>query len=264
MANREIGKSAGRKGWAHQRFALPTELKTERSVKAMKWQRIALAVFVVAFLALAGRSCIQRTKVFTTEPSTVIRNPDRFSNKTVILSGQVISALSIGGVGFYLLQDEKGSAITVATQRETPDVGAILRVKGRVRKALQIGAASVIGVEEWERKQIGFDEVKKPMKVLSIGQIRDEAIKYNGQPVLVQGKVVEGADILGAGYFIITDGKEVLTIITSSGSPRIGSLVQVFGVYNRLAFMQGQTIDCLIEIERKAKDWEERAPSQQM
>jgi len=159
-------------------------------VKAMKWQRIALAVFVVAFLALAGRSCIQRTKVFTTEPSTVIRNPDRFSNKTVILSGQVISALSIGGVGFYLLQDEKGSAITVATQRETPDVGAILRVKGRVRKALQIGAASVIGVEEWERKQIGFDEVKKPMKVLSIGQIRDEAIKYNGQPVLVQGKVV--------------------------------------------------------------------------
>ncbi len=220
----------------------------------MRWQRIALAVVVLAFLALVGRSCIQRTKVFTTEPSTIIKNPDRFSNRTVILSGQVISALSIGGVGFYLLQDEKGAAITVATQGETPDVGAILRVKGRVRKALQIGAASVVGVEEWERRQIGFDEVKKPMKVLSIGQIRDEAMRYNGQPVLVEGKVVEGADILGAGYFIIADGKEVLTVITSSGSPRIGSSVQIFGVYNRLAFMQGQTIDCLVEIERKSRE----------
>jgi len=232
----------------------PTNLQLKRSVMLMNWQRIALAAIVLALLVLVGRSCIQRTKVFATEPSTVIRNPDRFNNKVVILSGQVINALSIGGVGFYLLQDEKGSAITVATQRETPDVGAILRVKGRVRKALQIGAASVIGVEEWERRQIGFDEVKKPTKVLSIGQIRDEATRYNGQPVLVQGKVVEGADILGAGYFVIADGKEVLTVITSSGSPRIGSLVQVFGVYNRLASMRGQIIDCLVEIERKTRD----------
>ena len=220
----------------------------------MNWQRVALSVVVIAFLAWAGRSCIQRTKVFTTKPSIVIRNPDRFNNRAVILSGQVISALSIGGVGFYLLQDEGGTAITVATQEETPDIGAILRVKGRVRKALQIGAASIIGVEEWERRQIGFNEVKKPMKVLSIGQIRDEAMRYNGQPVLVGGEVMEGADILGAGYFIIADGKEVLTVITASGSPRIGSLVQVFGVYNRLAFLKGQTIDCLIEIERKARE----------
>ena len=117
---------------------------------------------------------------------------------------------------------------------------------------MQIGAASVVGVEELERKQIGFDKVKKLMKVLSIGQIKDEAMKYNGQPVLVQSEVVEGADILSAGYFIIADGNEVLTVITASGSLRIGSIVQIFGVYNKIAFMQGQTIDCLIEIERKA------------
>jgi len=218
----------------------------------MRWQKAALTVIVLAFLTLAGRSCIQRTKVFTAEPSTIIKNSDRFSNKVVVLNGQVINALSISGVGFYLLQDEKGSAITVSTQRETHDVGTILRVKGRVRKALQIGAASVVGVEELERKQIGFDKVKKLMKVLSIGQIKDEAMKYNGQPVLVQSEVVEGADILSAGYFIIADGNEVLTVITASGSLRIGSIVQIFGVYNKIAFMQGQTIDCLIEIERKA------------
>jgi len=171
----------------------------------------------------------------------------------VVLRGQVINALSIGGAGFYLLQDEKGSAITVAAQRETPDVGAILRVKGRVRKALQIGAASVVGVEEWERKQIGFAEIKKPTRVLSIGQIRDESIRYNGQPVLIQGEVKEGADILGAGYFIISDGTDSMSVITASGSPQIGSLVQVFGVYNRLASMRGQAIGCLVEIERKTK-----------
>jgi len=173
--------------------------KPERLVKAMGWQRSVLAVVVVAFLAIVERIYIQRTKVFATKPSAIIKNPDKFSNKTVILSSQVISALSVSEVGIYLLQDETGSAITVATQRETPDVGVILRVKGRVRKALQVSAAGLIGVEEWERRQIGFGEVKKPMKVLSIGQIRDEAAKYNGQPVLVEGEVVEGADILGVG-----------------------------------------------------------------
>ncbi len=222
---------------------------------AMNWQRVVLAFGVVVFLALLGRSCWQRTQVFATEPSTVIKNPDRFNNRLVTLRGQVISALSVGGVGFYLLQDDKGTAITIATQKETPEVGAILRVKGVVRKALQIGAASLIGVEEWERRQIGFAEVKKPLQVLSIGQLRDDAMRYNGQPVLVMGEVVEGSDILGAGYYILRDvnGKEDLTIITGMGAPRIGTLVQVFGVYNRLANLQGQMVDCLVEIERKTR-----------
>jgi hypothetical protein len=66
---------------------------------------------------------------------------------------------------------------------------------------------------------------------------------------------VEGSDILGAGYYLIRDakGKEDLTIITGMGAPRIGALVQVFGVYNRLANFQGQMVDCLVEIERKTR-----------
>jgi hypothetical protein len=175
---------------------------------AMKWQRVALAFGVVLFLAVLGRSCWQRTQVFAAEPSTVVKNPDRFNNRLVTLRGQVISALSVGGVGFYLLQDDKGAAITVATQKETLEVGAILRVKGVVRKALQIGAVSVIGVEEWERREVGFAEVKKPTEVLSVGQIRDDALRYNGQPVLVMGEVVEGSDILGAGYYILRDARD--------------------------------------------------------
>jgi hypothetical protein len=134
-----------------------------RSVMAMNWQRVVLAFLVVIFLSVLGRSCWQRRQVIAAEPSKVIKNPDRFNNRLVTLRGQVINALNVGGVGFYLLQDDKGAAITIATQKGTPDVGAILWVKGVVRKALQIGAASVIGVEEWERREEGFDEVKKPM-----------------------------------------------------------------------------------------------------
>jgi len=222
---------------------------------AMNWQRVALAFLAVIFLSVLGRSCWQRMQVLATEPSKVIKNPDRFNNRLVTLRGQVINALNVGGVGFYLLQDDKGAAITIATQKGTPDVGAILWVKGVVRKALQIGAASVIGVEEWERREEGFDEVKKPMEVLSVGQIRDDAMRYNGQPVLVMGEVVEGSDILGAGYYILRDArdKENLAVITGSGAPRVGALVQVFGVYNRLANLQGQMVDCLVEIERKTR-----------
>lgn len=248
------------------RFALPEQKISERAIinlerstrlrevtGKMNWQRILVLVagFVVVFFVL--RSCIQRTQVFATEPSAVIRNPDRFNNRIVTLKGQVISVLSVEGVGFYLLQDDKGAAITVVTQKDAPDVGAIVTVKGKVRKAIQIGAASIVGVEEWQRRQIGFTEVKKPMQVLRVGQIRDDSMRYNGQPVLVQGKVIDGADILGAGYYVVQDENESLTVITASGAPRIGVLVQVFGVYNRIANLQGQTVDCLVEIERKTR-----------
>ncbi|MFA0733441.1 MAG: hypothetical protein LKKZDAJK_000283 [Candidatus Fervidibacter sp.] len=80
-------------------------------------------------------------------------------------------------------------------------------------------------------------------------------MRYNGQPVLVMGEVVEGSDILGAGYYILRDArdKENLAVITGSGAPPVGTLVQVFGVYNRLANLQGQMVDCLVKIERKKR-----------
>ena len=217
----------------------------------MNWQRIALIAIACLVVVVLGRSCLRKEQIFATEPSTIIHNPDRFNNKGVLVKGQVISALSIGGTGLYLLQDNKGTAITVVTYKDTPDVGALLIVRGIVRKALQIGAASLTGVEERSRKQIGFAEVKKPAKVWRISEVRDEAMRLNGQPILVVGTVREGSDILGAGYYVLQDDKETLTVITGMGTPRVGKMVQVFGVYNRLAQIQGQTVDYLIELDRK-------------
>ncbi len=217
----------------------------------MSWQRIVLVGLICLGVIFAGRSCLNRQRIFASEPSTITRNPDRFNNKKVLIKGQVITVLSIGGTGVYLLQDEKGAAIPIVTYKDTPDVGAFLVVQGIVRKALQIGAASLLGVEEISRTQTGFAEVKKPAKVWRIGEVRDEAMRLNGQPILVIGKVQEGADILGAGYYVLQDEKETLTVITGMGTPRIGKIVQVFGVYNRLAQIQGQTMDCLIELDRK-------------
>jgi hypothetical protein len=226
------------------------ELAT-KAVIAMNFWRLALIVLVLLTVAIAVCFYLHCAQVFVTEPSTIIRNPDEFSNRIVTVRGQVISALSIGGAGLYLLQDSKGVVIPVATYQETPDVGAILRVKGRVHKALQIGAASVVGLEEIERKQVRFEEVEKPMKVLPVRKLREDAAKYNGKLVLVQGVIKEGADILGVGYYTIADEKETLTVVTASGAPKIGVAAQVLGVYNRIAQLYGQTIDCLVEIERK-------------
>jgi len=218
---------------------------------AMNWQRTVLITFVCLGVIFVGRSCVNRQRIFASEPSTIIRNPDKFGNKRVLIKGQVITALNIGGTGLYLLQDNKGVAIPVVTYNDTPDVGALVVVRGVVRKALQIGAASLLGVEEISRTQTGFAEVKKPAKVWRIGEVRDEAMRLNGQPILVIGKVQEGADILGAGYYVLRDGEENLTVITGMGAPRIGKMIQVFGVYNRLAQIKGQTMDCLIELDRK-------------
>lgn len=218
---------------------------------AMNWQKIVLIGLICVGVIFIGRSCLNRQRIFASEPSTIIRNPDRFDKKRVLIKGQVITALNIGGTGFYLLQDDRGAAIPVVTYSDTPDVGALLAVEGVVRKALQIGAASLLGVEEISRTQTGFAEVKKPAKVWRIEEVRDQAMKLNGQPILVIGTVQEGADILGAGYYVLRDREENLTVITGMGAPRIGKTIQVFGVYNRLAQIQGQTMDCLIELDRK-------------
>ncbi|MFN4180358.1 MAG: hypothetical protein ACK4I8_08600, partial [Armatimonadota bacterium] len=225
----------------------------QRLVMKVNWWRIVLIVIVCFGIILVVRNCLTQKQIFATEPSTIIRNPDKFNNKRVLVKGQVISALSIGGTGLYLLRDDKGTAITVVTYKDTPDVGALLVVRGFARKALQVGAASLVGIEEQSRTQVGFSEVKEPTKVWRISEVRDEAMRLNGQPILVVGTVQEGADILGTGYYILQDGEENLTVITGMGAPRIGKLVQVFGVYNRLAQIQGQTVDCLIELDRKTQ-----------
>lgn len=217
----------------------------------MNWQRVALVGLICVGVIFVMRGCINRLRIFACEPSTIIRDPDRFNNKKVLIKGQVITALSIGGTGLYLLQDDKGVAIPVSTDKSTPDVGALLVVRGIVRKALQVGAASLLGVEEITRTRTGVAKVKKPTKVWRIGEVRNEAMELNGQPILIAGTVQGGVDILGAGCYILEDGEEAITVITGAGVPKIGKKLQVFGVYNRLGQIQGQTMDCLIELSRK-------------
>ncbi len=217
----------------------------------MNWQRVAL-IFAVLLVGLwAVRGCVLRTRLLTVTPTQVAQLPEQYANRRVALSGQVTCAFSLGQSGFYLLQDDEGSALTVLAAQEPPSVGAIVRVTGIVRKALQIGAASVVGVEELSRTVIGKAPLKVKQQVITLKDLADNALKFNGRPVIVQGKVAEAADILGTGYYVLIDDGERLTVITGSGAPRVGTMVQVLGVYYRLAQVGRDTMACLVELEKK-------------
>ncbi|MFA0758803.1 MAG: hypothetical protein KEFWMYNX_001132 [Candidatus Fervidibacter sp.] len=217
----------------------------------MNWQRVAL-IFAVLLVGLwAVRGCVLRTRLLTVTPTQVAQLPEQYANRRVALSGQVTCAFSLGQSGFYLLQDDEGSALTVLAAQEPPSVGAIVRVTGIVRKALQIGAASVVGVEELSRTVIGKAPLKVKQQVITLKDLADNALKFNGRPVIVQGKVAEAADILGTGYYVLIDDGERLTVITGAGAPRVGTMVQVLGVYYRLAQVGRDTMACLVELEKK-------------
>jgi hypothetical protein len=217
----------------------------------MNWQRVALIVAVLLVGLWAVRGCVLRTRLLTVTPTQVAQLPEQYANRRVALSGQVTCAFSLGQSGFYLLQDDEGNALTVLAAQEPPSVGAIVRVTGIVRKALQIGAASVVGVEELSRTVIGKAPLKVKQQVITLKDLADNALKFNGRPVIVQGKVAEAADILGTGYYVLTDDGERLTVITGAGAPRVGAMVQVLGIYYRLAQVGSDTMACLVELEKK-------------
>jgi hypothetical protein len=50
---------------------------------------------------------------------------------------------------------------------------------------------------------------------------------------------------------VLTDDGERLTVITGAGAPRVGTMVQVLGIYYRLAQVGSDTMACLVELEKK-------------
>ncbi len=217
----------------------------------MNWPlAVALVVPLVLVLAVA-RGCRQGGTFHPASPKEVLQNPDQFDRRRVTLSGQVIYTFQVAGSGFYLLGDESGENLLVMTDRGTPEVGALVRVNGIVQKALQIGPAALVGVEERSRTVIGRRPLKFAQQVIPIRHLHQNALRYNGRLVWVEGEVKEATDILGVGYYVLQEGDSTLTVITGAGSPGVGERVRVLGVYYRFARFGWETFACMVELEKQ-------------
>ena len=71
--------------------------------------------------------------------------------------------------------------------------------------------------------------------VTPIGELLDNASKYNGKTVRVQGEVREGAGGLGVGAYQLKDNTGQITVVSDRGSaPRKGATVAVKGKFESL------------------------------
>ena len=71
--------------------------------------------------------------------------------------------------------------------------------------------------------------------VTPIGELLDNATKYNGKTVRVQGEVREGAGGLGVGAYQLKDNTGQITVVSDRGNaPRKGAQVAVKGKFESL------------------------------
>ena len=81
--------------------------------------------------------------------------PERYTNKTVSVTGVVTSSVGVPIVGFYKVDDGTGE-ITVLSRGGAPRKGARVRVKGRVNEVATFGGSAVgLHIEERDRKVRG-------------------------------------------------------------------------------------------------------------
>ncbi|HEY8257746.1 MAG TPA: hypothetical protein VIG08_08825 [Gemmatimonadales bacterium] len=87
--------------------------------------------------------------------------------------------------------------------------------------------------------------------VTPIGQLLDNASKYDGKTVRVQGEVTEAGGVIVGGAYQLRDDTGTLTVVTESGSPpRKGSTISVKGVFKALITLGSKSLAVLKEESR--------------
>ena len=99
-------------------------------MKTIHWRR-PLALALVGVLALLGVGCA------STNIARLMAEPNRYANRDVRLTGDVVESVSLLGHGAYKLDDGTGS-IWVVSRRGVPRRGARVEAKGRIRDVVDV------------------------------------------------------------------------------------------------------------------------------
>src|SRR5437870_6023144 len=103
-----------------------------------KTMRKAVVLFTL-FAALALLvGCPQGTTV-----ADINRNPGRYYNKEVAVSGNVVSSFGLLGTGGYELDDGTGTIWVISQGYGIPGKGAHIRVAGTIIQGANVGGRSI-------------------------------------------------------------------------------------------------------------------------
>lgn len=93
--------------------------------------RRPLALALVGVFGLLGAGCA------TTNVARLMAEPNRYANRDVRLTGDVVESVSLLGHGAYKLDDGTGS-IWVVSRRGVPRRGARVEAKGKIRDVVDV------------------------------------------------------------------------------------------------------------------------------
>jgi hypothetical protein len=90
------------------------------------------AVVLATGLGLLGAGCTHMTV------NRLLAEPNRYANRDVTLSGDVVKSASVLGHGAYQLDDGTGT-LWIVSSHGVPRQGARVKVTGRVRDVVDLG-----------------------------------------------------------------------------------------------------------------------------
>lgn len=115
-------------------------------------------------------------------------------------------------------------------------VPQMLREDRRAQALAALVAVLLLVLAFWPRAE----------KSLSIGSVRRDAVRYDGQNVRVSGRIGEIFEVGGGHAFYLHQGRDTLVVFTRSRSPRRGQRVTVAGMVST-GYLNGQSGTALFE-----------------
>lgn len=90
--------------------------------------------------------------------------------------------------------------------------------------------------------------------VTPIGQLLDNASRYDGKTVRIEGQVRGSAGVLGRGAYQVNDNTGTLTVVSEVGDPpRTGARVGVKGIFQALFTLGSKSLAVLREQSRSQR-----------
>lgn len=98
-----------------------------------------IVVLIVVLILIGIGAWYYFSRVHFSQIQSILSNPKAYEGKVVTIEGEVTDRTSFFGViKFYKVRDKTGEIIVV-TKKTSPELNAILRVKGKIDEVFPIG-----------------------------------------------------------------------------------------------------------------------------
>ncbi len=117
--------------------------------------RKGIFVLIIILILIGIGAWYYFTRVHLSQIQSILGNPKAYEGKEVTIEGEVTDRTSFFGViKFYKVKDKTGEIIVV-TKRTLPELKLIVRIRGRINDAFQVGDVTLVVFSEESLEERG-------------------------------------------------------------------------------------------------------------